>query len=62
MKKQTIEFSFQIEVIYPDHLSDDYVRERYFSSDRFSILPFKNELGTVSSASTDVISFKVIKL
>jgi hypothetical protein len=50
MKTQIIRFHVDLEVSYPDHLEDDWVREKYLSSDRFSVEGFPGEPGIVTCA------------
>lgn len=54
MKKQSITFTFTIDVAYEDHLCDDWIGEQYLSSDRFSTLSFPGEPGSVLATSTGI--------
>ena len=47
MKKRTIKFQLELEVVYDDRLDDDWVADRYLFGPRFSIEGFESEPGTV---------------
>lgn len=55
-----VKFELELDIAYPDNLSDDEVSEQYLSSDRFSISHFDGEPGTVLAAARGVREVKPV--
>jgi hypothetical protein len=55
-----VTFQLELDIAYPDHLSDDEVSEQYLDSDRFSISHFDGEPGTVLAASSGIQEVKSV--
>lgn len=54
MKRRTIKFHLDLDVVFPEHLDDQWVCDQYLSSARFSIDSFQGEPGVIMCASSGV--------